>query len=158
LSLPLTLAVLYGMVVTVADQTLIVPLTSIIETLKPKPGDVRGFGGETRVIGIRNNFIPLIDVGRELGYRSQCADPGAGVALLVESDGGAHSALLVDAIQGQRQVVIKSLEANYGHVPGIAAATILGDGRVALIVDVDAVVAGSRTMGASPEPILALAG
>ena len=76
----------------------------------------------------------------------------------MESDGGAHSALLVDAIQGQRQVVIKSLEANYGRVPGIAAATILGDGRVALILDVDAVVAGSRNGSMSPETPLALAG
>ena len=158
LSLPLTLAVLYGMVVTVADQTLVVPLTSIIETLKPRPGDVHSFGGEARVIELRRNFVPLIDVGRELKYRTTCADPGAGVALLVESDGGAHSALLVDAIQGQRQVVIKSLEANYGRVPGIAAATILGDGRVALILDVDAVVKGSRNAGGTPEPILALAG
>ncbi|CAN1724024.1 Chemotaxis protein CheA [Hyphomicrobium sp. 1Nfss2.1] len=157
LSLPLTLAVLYGMVVTVADQTLVVPLTSIIETLKPKPGDIHGFGGEARVIALRNNFIPLVDVGRELGYRNHSTDPGAGVALLVESDGGAQSALLVDGIQGQRQVVIKSLEANYGRVPGIAAATILGDGRVALIVDVDAVVAASRN-GGNPESVLALAG
>lgn len=158
LSLPLTLAVLYGMVVTVADQTLVVPLTSIVETLKPKPGEVHGFGGESRVIEIRNNFIPLVDVGRELGYRSQSADPRDGVAILVESDGGANSALLVDAIQGQRQVVIKSLEANYQRVPGIAAATILGDGRVALILDVDAVVEHSRNGSAIPEPVLALAG
>ena len=158
LSLPLTLAVLYGMVVTVADQTLVVPLTSIIETLKPKPGDVHGFGGDARVISLRNNFIPLVDVGRELGFRSEAADPGAGVALLVESDGGGNSALLVDAIQGQRQVVIKSLEANYGRVPGIAAATILGDGRVALILDVDAVVAGSRVGNLGQEAVLAMAG
>jgi len=158
LSLPLTLAVLYGMVVTVADQTLVVPLTSIIETLKPKPDDVHGFGGDSRVIGLRNNFVPLVDVGRELGFRSQAADPGAGVALLVESDGGGHSALLVDAIQGQRQVVIKSLEANYGRVPGIAAATILGDGRVALILDVDAVVAGARIGNLGQEAVLAMAG
>jgi two-component system chemotaxis sensor kinase CheA len=158
LSLPLTLAVLYGMVVSVADQTLVVPLTSIIETLKPKPGDIHAFGGDSRVIGLRNNFVPLVDVGRELGYRSQSVDPGAGVALLVESDGGGQSALLVDGIQGQRQVVIKSLEENYGRVPGIAAATILGDGRVALILDVDAVVAGARNGGLSSEPVLALAG
>jgi two-component system chemotaxis sensor kinase CheA len=158
MSLPLTLAVLYGMVVTVAEQTLVVPLTSIIETLKPKPREVRSFGGDARVIEIRNNFIPLIDVGRELGYRSQSADPGAGVALLVESEGGAHSALLVDAIQGQRQVVIKSLEENYGRVPGIAAATILGDGRVALILDVDGVVSGARNGGIASESVLALAG
>jgi len=158
LSLPLTLAVLYGMVVTVAEQTLVVPLTSIIETLKPKPGDVHGFGGDARVISLRNNFIPLVDVGRELGFRSEAADPGDGVALLVESDGGGHSALLVDAIQGQRQVVIKSLEANYGRVPGIAAATILGDGRVALILDVDAVVAGARVGNLGQEAVLAMAG
>jgi two-component system chemotaxis sensor kinase CheA len=158
LSLPLTLAVLYGMVVTVADQTLVVPLTSIIETLKPKPGDVHAFGGDSRVISLRNNFVPLVDVGRELGYRQHHTDAGAGVAILVESDGGAQSALLVDGIQGQRQVVIKSLEANYGRVRGIAAATILGDGRVALILDVDAVVEASRNGGTTPEAAFALAG
>jgi two-component system chemotaxis sensor kinase CheA len=158
LSLPLTLAVLYGMVVSVAGQTLVVPLTSIIETLKPKPGDVHGFGGDSRVIALRNNFVPLIDVGHELGYRDDYIDPGAGVALLVEADGGGQSALIVDAIQGQRQVVIKSLEANYGRVAGIAAATILGDGRVALILDVDAVVAASRNGGLSSENVVALAG
>jgi two-component system, chemotaxis family, sensor kinase CheA len=158
LSLPLTLAVLYGMVVTVCDQTLVVPLTSIIETLKPKASEVHGFGGDTRVIEIRENFLPLVDVGRELGYRNQNSDPAAGVAILVEADGGTRAALLVDAILGQRQVVIKSLEANYGRVPGIAAATILGDGRVALIVDVDAVVAGARNGGTGSETVLALAG
>ncbi|WP_020175380.1 chemotaxis protein CheA [Methyloferula stellata] len=159
LSLPLTLAVLDGMVVTVAGQTLVVPLTAIVETLQPKGADVHGFGGGARVIAIRNMFTPLIDVGRELGYRNEAADPLTGVALLVESEGSVRSALLVDAIQGQRQVVIKSLEANYRHVHGIAAATILGDGRVALILDVDAVVANSRAeMTAYLEPHLALAG
>ena len=69
------------------------------------------------------------------------------MALLIEGEGGTRAALLVDAIQGQRQVVIKSLEANYRHVPGVAAATILGDGRVALILDVDAIVAASRMDG-----------
>jgi two-component system chemotaxis sensor kinase CheA len=77
---------------------------------------------------------------------------------LVETEGGSRNALIVDAIQGQRQVVIKSLEANYGHVPGIAAATILGDGRVALILDVDAVVAKSRNEQILAEPLLAAAG
>ncbi len=158
LSLPLTLAVLDGMVVTVAGQTLVVPLTAIIETLQPKAADVHGFGGGARVIAIRNMFTPLIDVGRELGYRSEAADPLAGVALLVESEGSLRSALLVDAIQGQRQVVIKSLEANYRHVHGIAAATILGDGRVALILDVDAVVATSRAELSAYSESLALAG
>ncbi|MGH6761725.1 MAG: chemotaxis protein CheW [Phyllobacterium sp.] len=151
MSLPLTLAVLDGMVVTVAGQTLVVPLTAIIETLQPKTADVHGFGGNTRVISIRDAFTPLIDVGCELGYRREATDPQSAVAILVETEGSTRSALLVDAIQGQRQVVIKSLEANYGHVEGIAAATILGDGRVALILDVDAVVMKSRIEAHSSE-------
>ena len=139
MSLPLTLAVLDGMVVTVADHTLVIPLTAIVEILLPKTTEVHGFGGAARVIRVRNGFIPLVDVGEVMGFRGPLDDARAGVALLVEVEGGAQSALLVDAIQGQRQVVIKSLESNYGHVPGIAAATILGDGRVALILDVDTV-------------------
>jgi two-component system chemotaxis sensor kinase CheA len=144
MSLPLTLAVLDGMVVTVANQTLIVPLTAIVETLQAKPGEVHGMGGQARVISIRDKFTPLIDIGRELGYRGGASDAFASVVILVETEGGGRSAFLVDAIQGQRQVVIKSLEANYRHVPGIAAATILGDGRVALILDVDAVIANTQ--------------
>jgi two-component system chemotaxis sensor kinase CheA len=158
MSLPLTLAVLDGMVVTVGDQTLVVPLTAIVETLQPETGNVFGFGGDSRVIAIRDQFTPLIDVGPELGYHRDNRDASAGVALLVESEGGARSALLVDAILGQRQVVIKSLEANYQRVPGIAAATILGDGRVALILDVDAVVASSRADAPAFERVLAKAG
>lgn len=140
MSLPLTLAVLDGMVVTVAGQTLIVPLTSILETLQPRSAHVHSLGAGFRVICNRSTLIPLIDVGCVLRYRTQEADPANQVALLVESDSGEKCALLVDAIQGQRQVVIKSLETNYGSVQGIAAATILGDGRVALIVDVDAII------------------
>ena len=105
---------------------------------------MKGFGGDSRLIQVRDAFLPLVDVGRELGYSWEPASATEGVAILVEAENGSRSALLVDAIQGQRQVVIKSLEANYGRVPGIAAATILGDGRVALILDVDAVVATSR--------------
>ena len=158
LSLPLTLAVLDGMVVTVADETLIVPLSAIVETLRPKADKVHGFGGNAMVIAIRDQFVPLIDVGRELGYRAKDTDPCASVVLLVESEGHARNALLVDAILGQRQVVIKSLEANYRHVAGIAAATILGDGRVALILDTDAVVAHWREVATDFEEPLAAAG
>jgi len=93
---------------------------------------------------VRDCFVPLIDVGTALGYRAGSLNPSDGVALLIEGEGGARAALLVDAIQGQRQVVIKSLEANYRQVPGVAAATILGDGRVALILDIDTIVAVSR--------------
>ncbi|MEQ1403742.1 chemotaxis protein CheA [Neorhizobium sp. Rsf11] len=154
MSLPLTLAVLDGMVVTVAGQTLVVPLTAIVETLQPEASAIHSFGANQRLISIRNSFCPLVDVGRILNFRAIQANPVDGVALLVESEGGGQRALMVDAIQGQRQVVIKSLEANYTHVPGIAAATILGDGRVALILDVDAVVAASRGQSLKPEMAL----
>jgi two-component system chemotaxis sensor kinase CheA len=144
MSLPLTLAVLDGMVVTAGDQTLVAPLTAIVETLQPKASEVHGLGGGSRVISIRGAYVPLVDVGFSLGYRAEPLDAEQGVALLIEGEGGSRAVLLVDAIQGQRQVVIKSLEANYRRVPGIAAATILGDGRVALILDIDALVAASR--------------
>ncbi len=158
MSLPLTLAVLDGMVVKVADQTLVVPLTAIVETLKPKPADVHELGVEGRVIANRGSFIPLIDVGFELGYRATRASALSGVAILIETGGGTRTALMVDAIQDQRQVVIKSLEANYGHVNGIAAATILGDGRIALILDVDAIVSESGGDALNPELLLAPTG
>ena len=145
LSLPLTLAVLDGMVVAVAGQTLVAPLTAIIESLKPKAGHVRGVGSEVRMIAIRESYVPLIDVGLTLGFRDHPLDPLQGVAILIEGEGGAKAALLVDDILGQRQVVIKSLETHYRQVQGIAAATILGDGRVALILDVDAIVVSSRS-------------
>ena len=147
MSLPLTLAVLDGMVVSVEGQTLVVPLTAIIETLQPRPADVHGVGDGARVISIRGSYVPLVDVGVSLGYRYDPAPAASSVALLIENEGGVRAALLVDAIKGQRQVVIKSLEANYRHVPGVAAATILGDGRVALILDIDAIVAASRMDG-----------
>lgn len=158
MSLPLTLAVLDGMVVTVAGQTLVVPLTAIVETLQPEAKNIHSFGSNQRLISIRNSFCPLVDVGRVLNFRPTQADPVEGVALLVESEGGGQRALMVDAIQGQRQVVIKSLEANYTHVPGIAAATILGDGRVALILDVDAIVSASRGQPLKQEMSLAATG
>jgi two-component system chemotaxis sensor kinase CheA len=153
LSLPLTLAVLDGMVVTVAGQTLVVPLSAIVETLQPKAAEVHSLGDSARVIAIRGSFIPLIDVGSVLGYRSDEAQPTQSVAVLVETENQSQCALMVDGIIGQQQVVIKSLEANYGHVFGVAAATILGDGRVAVILDVDAIVAGSRSEAARADAI-----
>jgi two-component system chemotaxis sensor kinase CheA len=156
MSLPLTLAVLDGMVVKVADQTLVVPLTAIVETLRPKRGEVHALGVNARVISDRGGFAPLIDVGQELGYRRDAADPVGSVVLVVETEVSTRCALVVDAIHDQRQVVIKSLEANYRQVPGIAAATILGDGRVALILDIDTFVA--RTNRSAQEPLLAATG
>ncbi|MGD0185072.1 MAG: chemotaxis protein CheA [Roseiarcus sp.] len=158
MSLPLTLAVLDGMVVKVADQTLVVPLTAIVETLRPKRSDVHALGVNARVISDRGGFAPLIDVGQELGYRKTPADPFGGVVLVVETEVSTRCALVVDAIHDQRQVVIKSLEANYRQVPGIAAATILGDGRVALILDIDTFVARTNRAAPASETLLAATG
>ncbi len=152
MSLPLTLAVLDGMVVTVAEQTFVVPLTTIIETLQPRSADIHAAGPGVRVIRNRDCFVPVVDVGCVLRYRVTPVDPASQVALLTEAESGGRCALLVDAIQGQRQVVIKSLENNYGHVHGVAAATILGDGRVALIIDVDAIVKDLRKDYSSETP------
>jgi len=140
LSLPLTLAVLDGMVISAGDQTLVAPLTAIVETLRPTRQDVRALGPAGHVLAVRGGHVPLIDIGVALGLRAAPIDPTEGVVLLVESEGGGRAAFVADEIQGQRQVVIKSLEANYQRVDGIAAATILGDGRVALILDVEAVI------------------
>ncbi|HVY35567.1 MAG TPA: chemotaxis protein CheA [Caulobacteraceae bacterium] len=156
MSLPLTLAVLDGMVVSVGGQTVVAPLTAIIETLEPKPADLRSLGASGQLVTIRNAYVPLVDVAQTLGFRTNKGPPAEGVVLLVERDDGSRVALLVDDIQGQRQVVIKSLEANYRQVEGIAAATILGDGRVALILDIDALVARRTSIERSEKPLAAV--
>ncbi len=135
ISLPLTLAVLDGMVVRVAGETLVVPLNAIFETLAVTQEDLRAFGPSTHVINIRDSFVPLIDLGAELGYRTPLDDYTGGVVLLIGQEDGLSAAVVVDAIEDQRQVVIKGLQESYGRVPGIAAATILGDGQIALILD-----------------------
>ena len=140
LSLPLTLAVLDGIVVTVDEQTYVIPLTAIVETIKHEQARIHHVGEYSFVLRVRDALVPLIDVGAELGVRPPSSEVRPGVAILIETANGTRSALLVDNIQDQRQVVIKSLETNYTRVDGIAAATILGDGRVAMILDVDALV------------------
>jgi two-component system chemotaxis sensor kinase CheA len=155
LSLPLTLAVLDGMVIDVAGQTLVCPLTAIVESLKPKAEEVRSLGPSGAVLAVRGGFVPLIDIGYVLGFRAAPLNAADGVVLLIENEDGGRAALVADGIQGQRQVVIKSLESNYRQVEGIAAATILGDGRVALILDPDAVVAMRRQRAADPALIAA---
>ena len=155
LSLPLTLAVMDGMVVTAAEQTLIAPLPAIVESLTPQAVDLHHVGGVDPVIRFRDRFLPLIDVALIMGFSETPIDPTGGVAVVVETEGGQQAALLFDAIQGQRQVVIKSLETNYQQVEGVAAATILGDGRVALILDVDVLVTDMRRKAARPDLKLA---
>jgi two-component system, chemotaxis family, sensor kinase CheA len=140
LSLPLTLAVLDGIVVSADGQTYVIPLTAIVETVKHEASRIHYVGDHSFVLRVRDVMVPLIDVGAALGIRPPTLDLRQGVAIVIETASGSRSALLVDNIQDQRQVVIKSLETNYKRVDGIAAATILGDGRVAMILDVDALV------------------
>jgi two-component system chemotaxis sensor kinase CheA len=144
LSLPLTLAVLDGMVVQVAGHSLVAPLTALLESIQPSPGEIHRLGAGAELLSFRGEHVPLIDLGVALSYRTERPPAGRGVALVVEDDLGGRAALWVDDILGQRQVVIKSLEANYRAVPGVAAATILGDGRVALILDVNAIISAQR--------------
>lgn len=159
MSLPLTLAVLDGMVVSVGDHTLVVPINVIVESLQPKAAEILPLGPQGTVLAVRGSHVPMIDVGSALGWSSGDQGPLGGVTLLVESELGGLAALRVDAIQGQRQVVIKSLEQNYRQVEGVAAATILGDGRVALILDVDGLIAARRRPASRHSPLpLAQAG
>lgn len=151
ISLPLTLAVLDGMVVRVAGETLVVPLNAILETLALTKEEIREFGPETHVVNIRDSFVPLLDLGAELGYRAPLDDYSGGVVLLISQENSNRAAVVVDAIEDQRQVVIKGLQDSYGRVPGIAAATILGDGQIALILDpVDLVTQASGRTRATP--------
>ncbi|MEM7751825.1 MAG: chemotaxis protein CheA [Pseudomonadota bacterium] len=135
ISLPLTLAVLDGMVVTVAGETLVVPLNAIVETLSLTQNDLRPVGPDQLVLCVREKFVPVLDLGRELGYRDALSLDEGAIALLISPEDGALVAMLVDTIEDQRQVVIKGLQESYGRVRGVAAATILGNGKIALILD-----------------------
>jgi two-component system chemotaxis sensor kinase CheA len=140
MSLPLTLAVLDGMIVKEAGQTLVLPVSAVLETATLKPGDVYTIGKNNRVVKMRGALIPIIDVGRQLGFAEQRTDFTRGTIMVVEGGKNGMGAFLVDSIEGQQQVVIKSLESNYKRVPSIAAATILGNGHIALILDCDHIV------------------
>lgn len=139
IALPLTPAVLEGMLIGVGDQTMVLPLSSIIETLRPSASQIHLLGPTGPVIVSRDELIPIVDLARSFGFPAAGNREGS-VLILVETDSGRRAALAVDRIHDQRQVVIKSLKDNFGNVPGIAAATILGDGRIALIVDPEEVL------------------
>lgn len=153
ISLPLTLAVLDGMVVRIEKETMVVPLNAIAETLTLSQNDIRALGPTTRVVLVRDVFVPLLDLGAELGYRSPKSDYSGSVALLIVQEDGSRAALIVDTIDDQRQVVIKGLQDSYGHVPGVAAATILGDGQIALILDPADLISNASGQTA-PDPAL----
>jgi two-component system chemotaxis sensor kinase CheA len=143
--LPLTLAILDGMSVAVGNQTYILPLSYVIESLQPAAGDIRTLANQARLIQVRGDFLPVVVLHELFGLDSAWSEFTEGIMVVIEAD-GAKAALFVDALVGQHQVVIKSLEANYRRVPGISGATIMGDGHVALILDVPAIAGMARTM------------
>ncbi len=155
ISLPLTLAVLDGMVVEVSGQLLVLPVSSIIETLRPEAEAKHSIGTGDTVLDVRGTFVPLIDVGTRLGFREVTASDCGSIVVLVERDDDDCLALMVDGIRDQRQVVIKGLEGNYGHIPGIAAATVLGDGSVALILDPSDLANPSSSQRSALQPVAA---
>lgn len=152
LTLPLTLAVLDGMVVSVGDQTYVLPLAHIVESMKPGAADIHAYGREWELLDVRGSFVPVVRIGDLLGAGNVSGKSSGDVAILVECESAGRFAVIVDAILGQRQVVIKSFENNYGHIEGVAAATILGDGRVALILDVDGLASLRRARGGEAMP------
>lgn len=135
--LPLTLAILDGMSVGVGGEIFIVPLTAIVESLQPRMLDIKTLAGDLQVIHIRGEYLPIIPLAKVFGQGNP-VELEKGIAVVVEGEEG-KAALFVDELLGQHQVVIKSLEANYRKVAGISGATIMGDGNVALILDIAAV-------------------
>lgn len=138
--LPLTLAILDGLSVSVGRDTYIVPLNAIIESLQVKDEDLKTVSGEGRLLRVRGEYLPLVALHEIFNVRPEADELQKGIVVIVDAE-GKKTALFVDELLGQHQVVIKSLESNYRKVQGVSGATIMGDGKVALILDVAALVA-----------------
>ncbi len=157
LALPLTLAISDGMIVQVGDQSLVIPLTHVIESLRPTPADVKSMGTRAQMLNARGSFVPIVPLGVLTGAGGAVSNPCAGVLVLVETEGHGRVALLVDAITDQRQFVIKALDAHYRQIDSVAGATILGNGKVALIVDVDFIASNAARNLVGTVPLAAAA-
>lgn len=151
--LPLTLAILDGMSVRVGEETFILPLNHVTESLQPQADQIYSVAGNERVMQVRGEYLPLVEMHRVFSVGQAQADPTQAIAVIMQAE-ERRFALLVDHLVGQHQVVVKNLESNYRKVPGISAATILGDGSVALIVDVFALARANREKWSQPEAIL----
>ena len=144
--LPLTLAILDGLLVRLGSEVYIVPLLSVVESFRPQPNEVKRLANNMEVVQVRGEVVPVIRLHSILNVAFTVTDPSKGLLVIVE-DHDTKFALLVDDLLGQQQAVIKNLEANFRKVPGIAGATILGDGRVALILD----IVGLKQLAPRPE-------
>jgi two-component system chemotaxis sensor kinase CheA len=137
LALPLTLAVMDGMIVRVAQETYVMPISAIVECIRPARTDIRPLVGTCGALQIRGSIVPLVYLGDVFDVPGFVREPAECTVIVIEGSDRARIGLVVDELMGHQQVVIKSIEENYGSVPGIAAATILGNGRVAFIVDIE---------------------
>lgn len=142
--LPLTLAILDGLSIGVGEQIFILPLNTIIESFQPLPQQISSVAERGQVVHARGDYLPLLALHQLFHIAPRTTDPCQGIVVTIDVDGG-KVALFVDALLGQHQVVVKSLERNYRKVRGVSGATIMGDGRVALILDAAALVALSRS-------------
>ncbi|MBR2574628.1 MAG: chemotaxis protein CheA [Loktanella sp.] len=143
ITLPLTLAVMDGMIINLGGQTMVVPISSIVETIRPKDADLSQIGLNNTLLRIRGEYVPIIDLAERMGQVATLRDMTDRVLLLIQTDSVPQCALAVDDIFDQRQVVVKSMQGNYGEISGISGATILGDGKIALIIDPEAVAQGN---------------
>jgi two-component system chemotaxis sensor kinase CheA len=151
LKLPLTLAIIDGMAVRVGEDNYIIPLLTVTESIRPKLTDLQRIAGKGEVVNLRGEWVPVVRLYEIFQSIPDYTDPTQALLVIVEVD-GRRVAVLVDELTGQQQVVIKSLEQNYRKIEGISGATILGDGQIALIVDVPGLTklarAGGRTAAA----------
>ncbi len=145
ITLPLTLAVMDGMIINVGGQTMVVPISSILETIRPTKADLSRIGLHSQLLRIRGDYVPIIDLAERLGVRPSSDTMTDRVLLLIQTESVTQCALAVDDIFDQRQVVVKSMQGSYGEIAGISGATILGDGKIALIIDPDAIAAAPTT-------------
>jgi two-component system, chemotaxis family, sensor kinase CheA len=137
LALPLTLAVMDGMVIRVSQETYVMPMSAIVECLRPPASDIHNLIGTSGMLRLRGNLVPLVQLCDLLDISSMLTASDERVVIITDAGEGAHFGIVVDELLGHQQVVVKSIEESYGSVPGIAGATILGNGRVAFILDVE---------------------
>jgi two-component system chemotaxis sensor kinase CheA len=141
--LPLTLAIMDGMSVGVGEEVYILPLSSVVESFQVTPGLIKTIGGTGRVVEVRDEYMPVVDLERVFDVPRFDFEHVSNIMVVVEAEGG-RVAMLVDELLGQQQVVVKNLESNYRKVEDVSGATIMGDGRVALILDIGSLVRRSR--------------
>jgi two-component system chemotaxis sensor kinase CheA len=148
ITLPLTLAIVDGQSVAVGSETYIIPLISIVESMRLKETAISRLSGHNEVFSFRGDYLPIIRLHELFGVEPRARALHEGLVVIAEGD-GRRVGLFVDDLLGQQQVVIKSLEANYGHVEGVSGATILGDGSVALILDVTGIIQAASLRAAA---------